>query len=315
MAIATIRRRWEELRKVGAGECQIRVDAEHPHDLYLSFSPPDHPGLLALCVTEPPKGRPFEALRVESRRRDDLRWSFRIELLDRKVADEFAVVCADVVAATRCDVGANELGGAIVRKLERWRHLLERGGGGLEKSRLRGLCAELVVLEELLNAGASPRAAVDAWIGPGGAPQDFALKSGRRLEVKAVGPQARTVEIHGLDQLDTSAGPVDLIAVTLVEGAEESPGATTAAALVMRLTVRLDAEPLAMEKFAAKLSESGWYEHEAHAAWWFLVVGIDTYAIDSEFPTLTRERVPFGIAAVNYSVVLPVTGRREWRAL
>ena len=313
MPIATIETIWRELQTLAAGDCQRRVDATHPHDLYLSFAPPDRVGILALCQTEPADIRPLHALSLEHRRRADLRWSLQIDLLDLRLASVFAAFCSDIVAETRGVASAAALAPAIVERLERWRHLLEPDPAGLGEGRLRGLIAELLVLEHLLSSGEPPHDAVAAWVGPLGSRQDFALSTAQRIEVKAVAPNRSSVEINGLAQLDSDFGPIELLVVTLLATAPQTEGAFTAADLVARLRGRLAGDFAATEEFSLRLARAGWHDHPAHSTYAVRLIRIDSYDVSDDFPTLTRHNVPAGVESATYRISLPAEAKTTWR--
>lgn len=130
---------------------------------------------------------------------------------------------------------------------------------------LRGLIGELVILESRVLPVLSAFDAVSSWIGPLGAPQDFLLPSGQRIEVKAVRPDTRTVQINGLSQLDSGTEPVTLIVVRLADAGAEAPATLTAPELIERLRRRLSGEPHALNEFESRLAAAGWHEHTSHA--------------------------------------------------
>lgn len=101
--------------------------------------------------------------------------------------------------------------------------------------------------------------AVSSWTGPLGAPQDFLLPSGQRIEVKAVRPDRRSVQINGLSQLDAGTEPMTLVVVRLADAGAESSATLTAPELIDRLRRRLSAEPHALNEFESRLAAAGWH--------------------------------------------------------
>lgn len=86
------------------------------------------------------------------------------------------------------------------RTLVEWRHLLSAARGRLSHEIVTGLFGELSVLCHL--AEAEPHLALDAWVGPTGATQDF-QHGNRAIEVKSrVTHSAERVRISSLEQLD-----------------------------------------------------------------------------------------------------------------
>ena len=109
----------------------------------------------------------------------------------------FAALCSDIVTSTCSSIGEEAAALAILTRLDRWRALLEGDRKALTNSALRGLIGELLILEADLLPHLPALDAVGSWTGPLGTAQDFLLPSGRRIEVKAVRPEATTVQING----------------------------------------------------------------------------------------------------------------------
>ncbi|MGE4048151.1 MAG: PD-(D/E)XK motif protein [Acetobacteraceae bacterium] len=296
---------WRQLAAVAGGGAQTRVDAAHPLGIYADLQPPDRVGLVAVCGVRPPEVRPMRALSVEQGRRADGRWTLRLSLLERQLLPVFAALCRDVVACTRSGVDETRLGQVVVQRILHWRSLLEREAAGLGEPALRGLIGELLVLRDRLLPALGPASAITAWRGPLGAPQDFVLPDGRRIEVKTVGPHAGQVRINGLDQLDPRGDPLTLTVVRAEAAAPDARGAVSAPALMAELRGLLAAEPETLAAFEAALSGLGWHEHASHDAVALRVVGMEDHEVGPGFPRLMRGTVPAGVLDADYAVALP----------
>lgn len=299
---------WRQLAAAAEGRAQTRVDAAHPLDIYADVQPPDRVGLIAVCGARPPGVRPMRALSVEQGRRGDGRWALRLALLERQLLPVFAALCRDVVACTRSGVDEARLGQVVVQRILHWRSLLEREAAGLGEAMLRGLIGELLVLRDRLLAALGPAAAVPAWRGPLGAPQDFVLPDGRRIEVKTVGPHADRVRINGLDQLDPCGDPLTLTVVRAEAATPDARGAVSAPVLIAELRGLLAAEPEVLAAFEAALSGLGWHDHASHDAVALRVVGMEDHEVGPGFPRLMRGTVPAGVLDADYAVALPGRG-------
>ena len=296
---------WTLLAAGQSAASQTRVDAQHPHDIYADFEPPDRLGLVVFCSTRPPFVRPMRALSIEHGQRSDGRWALRIVLCEPQLKPVFAALCRDVIAFTKSGVDKAALPAAVVNRVLHWRNLLERGGGGLDETTLRGLIGELTVLQERVLPTLPPYDAVRCWTGPQGTPQDFQLPSGQKFEVKAIARNATEVRINGLAQLDAGDDPLSLLVVRLDPTGAEAVGATSAGALVAGLRSRLGGEPEALGALEASLASMGWHDHPAHDALAVRVVGIEEHEVGSAFPRLIRTMVPAGILDADYIMALP----------
>lgn len=283
-AMPTIEQLWNELRASAGGPRQRRVDAAHPLDLYADYEAPDRPGLVAVCGTRPAYTSLMRALHVEEGVRADGRWSLRIVLLEPRLLPVFAALCRDIIAFTRAGVDETRLATAVIGRIDRWRNLLERDAAGLGESTLRGLIGELFVLDAELLPTLPLRAAVAAWTGPYGSPQDFLLPSGTRIEVKTIGRDAGTVRVNGLGQLDANLDPLVLMVVRAETTGASAPGAVTVPLLVSRLRMKLAQDPDALVAFDAALASVGWHEHPSHDSVALRPVACEAHDVDPHFP-------------------------------
>lgn len=296
---------WHQLATAAVSTAQTRVDATHPLDIYADLQSSDRVGLIAVCGARPPEVRPMRALGIEVGRRMDGRWTLRLSLLEPALLPVFAALCRDIVACTRSGVEEARLGNVVVQRIVHWRTLLEREAAGLDEATLRGLIGELLVLRDRLLWMLGPADAVGAWRGPWGAPQDFLLPGGRRLEVKTVSSHSDQVTIHGLAQLDAGADPLDMIVVRVEHSTPNAPNAVSAPALISELRQQLSVDPEVVEVFDASLRELGWHDHPSHSAVAVRAVGMDVHSVAGSFPRLTRANVPEGVLDADYRIALP----------
>lgn len=296
---------WQSLRSNSPGPLVRRIDETHPLDLYAEYEHPDRPGLVLVCPDEPPRARDLKAVRIDHGDRADGRWWLRLSLMTPDLFAVFRELCRDIVAFTRQGITPQAAPGAILARVDRWRRLLEQAHDGMTATALRGLIGELLVLEADVLPHFRPDAAVNSWQGPFGAPQDFRLPSGRRIEVKVVQPDADAVRINGLAQLDGEGEEIVLFVIRLEDVDEEAENAMTASALIRRLMRRLESEPLAANELTSRLAAAGWHEHPRHEQVAVVLKGVQRYAVEASFPRLVRATVPVGVIEADYAVALP----------
>ena len=297
---------WHFLRGE-AVETQRRVDAEHPLDIYADFEPPDRPGLEVFCPSQPPEYQSLKAIRIERRQRQDGRWTLRVYLEEPRLIGVFTQLCRDIIDSTRIGVDPMRAGSVVLARIERWRALFLADPAGLDRSMLRGLIGELLVLEHKLLPLLGLDEAVSAWTGPLGIVQDFRLPSGQRIEVKAVDRDADSVLVNGLGQLDGGGDPLQLAVVRLEDTGREAPGALTAPMLVGRLRTRLADSPSALRSFNSLLRFVGWDDTDEGSQVIVRLVRIDEHEVDAGFPRLTTGTVPPGVVDATYRINLPTT--------
>jgi hypothetical protein len=294
---------WDGLRTASSATVHRRVDEHHPLDLYAEFEPPCHPGLMLLCSRNPPELRQMKAITMERGQRPDGRWWLRLSLHESSLRAVFSGLCHDIITFTRSGVSAASAPAAILGRVERWRALLEGDRGGLSVNKLRGLIGELLVLQELLDLLA-PFEAVSSWNGPLGSPQDFMLPGGQRIEVKTVHPNADSVRINGLGQLDPGTDPLELRIIQMADTSHEAEGAITAPLLINALKEKVESEPLALNELESRLAAVGWQAHPRHNEYAVRLAGRHRYTVAEGFPRVIHANVPAGVDDVNYLVEL-----------
>jgi hypothetical protein len=295
---------WHSLRGESVAT-QRRVDADHPLDLYADFEPPDRPGLVLVCLNRPPDFQSLQAIQIERRQRHDGRWVLRVSLHEPKLITVFTELCRDIIAFTRTGAEPERAASIVLSRIERWRSLFLAGPAGLDRSALRGLIGELLVLENRILPLLGLDEGVSAWTGPLGMEHDFRLPSGQRLEVKAVDGDANQVLINGLHQLDGGENPLSLTVVRLEETGRDAPNAITVPLLVERLRARLADAPAALHSFNGLLRFVGWEDADEGVPVIVRLIRIDDYQINPAFPRLIPATVPDGIIDATYTILLP----------
>ncbi len=295
---------WHSLRGE-AVETQRRVDANHPLDIYADFEPPDRPGLVLFCPNQPPDYQSLKSIGIERRQRQDGRWTLRVFLEEPKLIGVFTELCRDIIDSTRMGIDPTRAGSIVLARIERWRALFLAESAGLDRSALRGLIGELIVLENRLLQRLGLDEAVSAWTGPLGMAQDFRLPSGQRIEVKAVDRDADRVLVNGLGQLDGGRDPLQLVVVRLEDTGINAPDALTVPLLIGRLRTRLADSPSALRSFNSLLRFVGWDDADEGSPVIVRLVRIDEYEVDGAFPRLTTGTVPPGVVDATYKIVLP----------
>lgn len=295
---------WSQL-VAGRVAAQTRIDARHPHDIYADFVLPDAIGLLVLTQAKPPSVETMQALAIEVRTRADSRWTLRLTLKEPRLRPVFAALCDDIVSCTRQGVAPEHLGALVVQRIQHWRALFDREVGGLGESVLRGLIGELLVLRDRLIPSLGPLQSVASWRGPAGAPQDFILPDGARLEVKTIRAHADEVSITNLDQLDGLGDSLTLVAVRVENSQPGAASAVTAPGLISALRLVLTGHPQAERLFDIALGQLRWHDHPSHQGLALRLMAIEPYPVGPAFPKLIRDSVPTGIVEASYRVLLP----------
>lgn len=251
-----------------------------------------------------PEGQGFVVERIDPQG-DNKLWL----ALTRKAAGSeelFASMASDVVGALDDAVaaGANELKllRVFIGRVGAWQEFMRKGQQALSPEAEIGLVGELTVLRSIIDAGVSAALAVESWLGPLDALQDFELGTGA-LEVKStLSATGFPATIGSLEQLEDSVRqPLYVAGVRL----KQTTSGKTLPEIVdeMRCIVKGEAE--AERLLAERLLAAGFTDqHSDRYSRRFTQAGTRIIEVSEDFPRLTRGNVPVGITKASYEVDL-----------
>ena len=305
---------WSSLSGLGeeAGWQAIPIAPALPLELQAGRRSPDNaeavlvgfPSIHLSASDKLPEGQGFAVERVNPQG-DSKLW---LALTRKSTGSEdlFAIMASDMVGALDDAVvaGANEqkLLRVFLRRVGAWQEFMRKGFQALSPEAEIGLVGELSVLRSIIDAGVPASLAIESWLGPLDALQDFELGTGA-LEVKstlsAIGFPAK---IGSLEQLEDSVRqPLFVVSVRL----KQTTTGKTLPEIVdeMQCIVKGDAE--AERLLAERLLAAGYIEqHADRYARRFTLAGTRIIEVDEDFPRLTLGNVPLGITKASYEIDL-----------
>jgi len=219
--------------------------------------------------------------------------------------DLFTMMVEDIAGVLAASAGQNDerLLQTLLARIRAWQDFMQRGSGELLSPEAEiGLCGELVILLELLKAGVSPNAAVEAWHGPLDGIQDFHLGTGA-VEVKSTVAQASfPAGISSLEQLDDAfRQPLFLAGVRL---SLHGSGATLPD-YVSRVRSELRGEIAAADSFTVRLMRAGYADSFADRyTRRFAVADVLLLPVTDGFPRLARSTTAAEIRRARYDLDL-----------
>ena len=234
-----------------------------------------------------------------------------IRLTDNEQREIFHRFCVDVVDATRPAESDEDAIGRFLARTWRWHRLLRSGRcGRLRRDEQKGLIGEMRLLEERLLRELKTDDAVEAWVGPMGAPKDFQVGQ-VCIESKALSPQKTEVVISSVEQLDAQGASALLLYVTEVaSGMVDSPDSVTVTDVADRIRSAIESRSVpAALAFEERLNAVGfdWNDDYSDSLW---VTGKEMlFEVKQGFPCITRSMVPQGINNVRYFVALSACGK------
>lgn len=234
--------------------------------------------------------------------RKDGSWLMVLRLRQNGLETVFGRLCQDLVDAAEGVPDEKALVILFRERLNLWKKLFQHGGSGfLQPHEIKGLIAEMLVLELLLRNGERDiYETVSGWVGPLGADQDF-MYADQAIEVKAVGSGADSISISSLEQLDCTVA-MHLVLATLRPATPGELGAIGLNALAARVEGMIAESPDALNTFKERLLEARFVEHEFYETVLFEPISIAAYSISDTFPKLISDMVPAGIVSAIYSI-------------
>ena len=185
--------KWNAFNYYDGGYIQIEV--KHALEWHVGYKEIDQKALVIISQNEPELLPSSKSIVVTKGRRTDGRWTLSFVLMRNEQDSVFELLCADLISYSQ--TADNEISALnlTVRRFKQWNKLLEHQRKSLmDESNRKGLLGELIYLCEVIDAGYPILPAVQGWVGPDGADQDFVYADNWH-EVKSVGVSADSVKI------------------------------------------------------------------------------------------------------------------------
>lgn len=192
-----LHKKWKSISYYDGG--YIQVEVKHPLEWHVGYKEIDQKALVIVSEKEPELLQTSKSIAVSKGRRMDGRWALSFALMRIEQDSVFELLCADLIA---CSQSAENEAAALAltaKRYKQWNKLLEHQRKSLmDESNRKGLLGELTYLCSIIDSGYPIFAAVQGWVGPDGADQDFVYADGWR-EVKSVGAAASSVTVSSLE--------------------------------------------------------------------------------------------------------------------
>lgn len=307
---------WSELAAtpaLAAGWNARRLSASSSAGILIAIrKPEDVPALLIEVsttavppITEYPSAEGFQVAPESIAAGPTGRVRLCLILANERYRDVFGVLVEDVVADLRNRQDENDVVRGFLARLRGWQVFMRRHGPSpLPVEEQVGLTAELLFLRDRLVGEIPAQAAVSAWVGPLGAPQDFMLPQ-VAVEVKASASGIKEVQISSLAQLDTQLCPKPILLCWMDLVA--APAGVSLPQIISELRRTLSREdPAALRVFEERLLEVGYLDaHEKHYVGRLYRLRATTlYSVLGAFPRVERGEVREGVLSCSYVIGL-----------
>ncbi|MCS5713525.1 PD-(D/E)XK motif protein [Herbiconiux sp. CPCC 205716] len=225
----------------------------------------------------------------------------RIASYEAEVSPAFAALTRHLLEQSSRALDFDSSVSAFYDALEEFREFLSRPRRALGEDAIRGLMAELLILESILEPGEDPESALRSWNGPFGNSKDFIFPSGHCVEVKSARRPTMHVTISSLQQLEAPNVTLQLAVVPLERAQPASPQARSLLDVVASIEAFIDHRPPARKLWAVALDTIGFDVSDPfYEPWWFVLGDTLAFDVTSNFPRIESSSVPKGITAVTY---------------
>jgi hypothetical protein len=217
--------------------------------------------------------------------------------------DMFTKMAVDILNVLDGQVGVSgtETFNTFLHRIRAWQKFMEQPHiSAISLEEQTGLCGELEILNDLLDAGISPRTAVTAWTGPLGTMHDFSF-SCWAIEVKSTSSEQKyIVQIDSADQLDTAV-VAPLLLATCRFSLEQ--GGPTLSERLHRTRLRLHSDHKAVSIYESLLNCLGIDDLDTfESTETFALTEKHLFYISDRFPALTTSALPPAIQNVRYGI-------------
>jgi len=297
-----LRKKWDGINYQEGGSLQLAV--EHPLEWYVRYATRNHKSIVIVSDTPADKITSSKSIEAACNLRKDGRYAVSFTLVNREQEDVFITMSSDIIEFSRVEQQPQESLKKVLRRYAAWMKLLDHKRSALLSANAqKGLLAELVFLKEEIESGMNPSEAIEGWVGPDGADQDFVYGDGWH-EIKATGASSSQVTISSVEQLDSPSSG-ELVVFRIDKCAPAHSGAVTLYAMVHALFGMLMSEVSALDDFVLKLGSAGYIDMNEYDKQNFLVSAKQSYKVTETFPRIVRTELPIEIVNAEYQLDLP----------
>lgn len=300
--------KWNQILRHSNG--YVRIDAHHPLEWHIGFEDTNQRSLLLVTANEPSHVESSKSILVSFAKRADGKWALVFKLIREEQEEVYIRLCHDLIESSREQVDTQQGIEYVLDRYIQWFKLLElQRGGLLSEPERKGLLGEICYLQKKIIRGDSLLEAVNSWIGPEGADQDFVDEKGWH-EIKAPGIGAKTVSISSLEQLDANL-PGELVLFLIDKTAPNEANSFTLSGKVGELRQMVQNNTQALGLVNQKLLQYGYMDIADYEKQWYRLGGTHRYKVDENFPRLIRSNVQSQVADVSYQ--LSIQGISNWK--
>lgn len=302
--LQNMKQRFEEIDHTDSFH---RVDETHILDLYIGRDSMGRDTLFLISETAPPRMFSSQTINVQVGARQDKKWGISFSLVNNKYEDIFCHFCNDIIESSRA-IGEKATGAEFIcLRYIKWQQMLKKNNSGLlTQAEIKGLIGELYFLNHFLIPWYGEEIAVNSWIGPEKADQDFVCEN-TWYEIKSTVSGAESICISSVEQLDM---PLDgeLVIIYLDKTSHANELRVTLNSIYQETIDGLSSE-LLKQKLSEILLNLGYFKRNEYDEYIYRFSGMGRYHVGVDFPSLRRTAVPAALVNAKYDLSIAFISR------
>jgi hypothetical protein len=252
-------------------------------------------------MQQPPEMKSSQVICVGAGKRKDGQWGVSFALIDSKFEDIFSCFCDDIIESSK-DINKDNGADFIANRYAKWQDMLTKFKGDLlERSAIKGLVGELIFFKTYLVPLVGEELALDSWIGPAKADQDFVCPE-IWYEIKSTVSGSESVKISSIEQLDTQKIG-ELVVIYLDETSPSDSEGISLNSIFESVHHSLSNEEL-KRKLKDLVLSLGYYPRSEYDKPVFKFTEMARFLVDNNFPCLRRNNLPDAIINTIYVLSL-----------
>lgn len=296
-----LRNKWNSINYRCGGTLQLSVN--HPLEWHVGYFTPEQKSIILLYDVPVNKVESSKSISFSCSQRKDGTYAVCFTLTAREQEDVFITMWGDIIEYSLDGANAKNSMQKVLQRYAAWLKLLDsKKNALLTSNEQKGLIGELLYLKYVIESGTDVHKALDGWVGPDGADQDFVYSDGWH-EVKSVGLSAEEVKISSVEQLDSTEDG-ELVLMRIDKCAPEKSEAFTLFELVHQILKMMQSVPDSMNEFVLKLGSCGYIDMKEYDETHFAFFAKKEYSVVKGFPRLTRANIPTEVNNAEYKLAI-----------
>ena len=288
----------------------VRLAIQHSLEWYVGYYTASQKAVVLISDSPIKNVESLKSIAFNCAQRQDGKYALAFILLSKEMEEVYITMCSDIIRFSSTETSSTKALIQVIGRYKQWIKLLEHQRNALMGAATqKGLIGELYYLKTCLESGMNEEEALNGWVGPEGADQDFQYIDGWH-EIKATGISSSEVGISSIEQLDNDEAG-ELIIVRIDKCADEKKGSITLRSLVQSIFPLLHSNYSALEAYNAKLSKVGYMDLPEYDKQFYYISGKEIYTVDGSFPRLRRASFPAEVTQCNY--FLSIASIEKWK--